>query len=124
MRTIFLTFIFACIIGISQTHAQIVFEITIQNNRPFSVDITLLSGDLFEVQGENMQHIALFADTTIILLGRETKTIQLRGYCTNEHRNSPGSGQSVLPTAIIINASTSVFSSQECFWKYLRGIPC
>jgi hypothetical protein len=121
MRTSVLIFSFMCIIGIFQTHAQIVFEITLQNNRHTLLDLTFKQGELFEVQGDDMQHIALFTDTSVILRGRETAVIRLRGYCTNQHRNSPSSGQAVLVTCTVINAPEYVFDSQAVFWEYLRN---
>jgi hypothetical protein len=120
MKSSVLIFSFLCAVGIFQTYAQIVFNVTIQNNRHHSVDITFKEGELFEVQGENMQHIALFADTTIILRGRETKTIQLQGYCTNQHRNSPSSGQEVAPTFLVFNAPIVPIVNQQSLWERIR----
>jgi hypothetical protein len=113
-----------CCAFITVTKAQITFELTLRNTRNYAIPVSFSKGQFFEVQVENVQNIVLFDDTVIILQPYETKTIQLEGFCADEHRDGPPEGASVIPTAVEFiprrEVGERVFRSQREIWDELR----
>ena len=91
--------------------------ITIQNLSGYDLDVKIRRGLLLEAVNGNVQNIVVKESISVHLRAYESVKVTVTAYCASQHRGSPV-GSKVRITPFYLNASSTVFSSQESLWQW------